>query len=49
MTREFVPFEGTLEFEKQVSGNSGILILKKDNPTGKPERDDSLEIPVSFH
>jgi hypothetical protein len=49
MTREFVPFEGTLEFEKQVSGDSGILILKKDNPTGKPEFDDSLEIPVSFH
>jgi hypothetical protein len=48
MTDKFVPFEGTITFEKQPSGGVGTLILKKSNPTGFPEHDDVLEIPVSF-
>jgi Immunoglobulin-like domain of bacterial spore germination len=48
MTDEFVPFEGTVEFRKPSSGNQGLLILKKNNPTGRPEHDDALEIPVFF-
>jgi hypothetical protein len=48
MTEEFVPFEGTLEFEKPEFGERGTLILRKDNPSGLPEHDDALEIPVFF-
>ena len=48
MTDEFVPFEGTLEFKKPSSGDKGMLILKRNNPTGLPEHDDALEIPVFF-
>jgi len=47
MTEEFVDFEATLDFEKP-GVNKGILILKKDNPSGLPENDDALEIPVVF-
>ncbi len=48
MTTEFVPFEATLTFtvDKDVYSNRGALILKKDNPSGLPEHDDALEIPV---
>ncbi len=35
-------------FEKSVAGGRGILVFKKDNPTDRPELDDSLEFPVSF-
>lgn len=48
MTEEFVPFTGTLEFEKPEFGDSGILILQKDNPTGLPEHDDAFELQVLF-
>jgi hypothetical protein len=48
MTRDFVPFEGTLTFEKPVSGGRGTLILRKDNPSEQREQDDALEIPVFF-
>lgn len=47
MTEEFVPFEAKLEFEKP-SSDSGFLILKKDNPSGLPENDDFMKIPVRF-
>jgi len=48
MTTDFVEFTGTLEFNRALSGQRGTLILKKDNPTGKAEFDNSLEIPVNF-
>ncbi|MEK7203672.1 MAG: Gmad2 immunoglobulin-like domain-containing protein [Patescibacteria group bacterium] len=56
MTTDFVPFEAKLEFESPVLPGAdknhfsrrGYLILKKDNPSGLPEYDDSLEIPVRF-
>jgi len=48
MTREFVRFEGSVEFEKPGSGERGTLILLKDNPTGLPDFDDALEVPVIF-
>lgn len=47
MTEEFVPFEGTFEFSKPTS-KDGVLILKKDNPSGLPENEDTLRIPVKF-
>jgi hypothetical protein len=47
MTEDFVPFQGTYELPQELSGK-GTLILKKDNPSGLPQHDDSLEIPVIF-
>jgi len=48
MTEEFVPFEATLTFtaDPNAYSNRGALILQKDNPSGLPEYDDALEIPV---
>lgn len=47
MTEEFVPFTSTLTWASTTATN-GILILKRDNPSGIPENDDSISIPVSF-
>jgi hypothetical protein len=47
MTEEFVPFEITLTFDKPTT-ETGILALMKDNPSGLPEHDNSISIPVSF-
>lgn len=49
MTANFVPFKATLTYNFADAGaysNRGTLILKKDNPSGLPEHDDALEIPV---
>lgn len=48
MTENFVEFEGKLEFEKSQYSDRGTLILQKDNPSGLPENDDALEIPIVF-
>lgn len=48
MTEDFVSFSAKLEFEKPAYGERGFLILKKDNPSGLQEHDDSIEIPVIF-
>jgi hypothetical protein len=48
MTKDFVPFEGTVTFDKPASGDRGILVFKKDNPTDRPELDDAMELPVYF-
>ncbi|MFA5838334.1 MAG: Gmad2 immunoglobulin-like domain-containing protein [Candidatus Paceibacterota bacterium] len=54
MTEDFVNFEGVLEFKKpEIAsktdfGKNGALILKRDNPSGLPENDSSVEIPVKF-
>ncbi len=47
-TAEFVKFLGSLEFNNYIKGQKGYLVLKKDNASGLPEFDDSLEIPVTF-
>lgn len=47
MTEEFVPFSVTLDFEMPTT-ETGKLILQKDNPSGLPEHDDSLIIPIRF-
>ena len=46
MTEGFVPFKATIKFEQPTYSNQGALILRKDNPSGLPEHDDALEIPV---
>ncbi len=50
MTEDFVPFTSTLEFERPDTrvSNRGALILQRDNPSGLPENDDALEIPIFF-
>jgi hypothetical protein len=48
MTEDFVQFEAVLEFEKPEYSNKGTLILRKDNPSGLPENDDALEVPIIF-
>lgn len=48
MTENFVPFTATLEYtlDSDTYGNRGTLILQKDNPSGSPENNDALEIPL---
>lgn len=49
MTEEFVPFKATITFDvSSTVSNRGALILKKDNPSGLPENDNALEIPIFF-
>lgn len=47
MTEEFVPFEVELTGTVPASGN-GKLIFRKDNPSGLPQNEASLTIPVTF-
>ena len=47
MTEEFVPFRAELNFDAPQEG-SGTLRLEKDNPSGLPENDDALIVPVHF-
>ncbi len=47
MTENFVPFRATLEFSPSTT-EKGQLILEKDNPSGLPENNDELKIPVTF-
>lgn len=47
MTTEYVPFKATVTFRKPTSA-TGVIILKKDNPSGLPEHDLSFEVPVRF-
>ncbi|MFA6513951.1 MAG: Gmad2 immunoglobulin-like domain-containing protein [Patescibacteria group bacterium] len=46
MTSEFVPFKSVLEFS--TTATSGYLVIAKDNPSGLPEHDASIKIPVLF-
>lgn len=45
MTEDFVPFSTTIIVPASVSGQH-VLVLKKDNPSGLPEHDKSLEVPI---
>ncbi len=48
MTSDFVPFTATITFtaDAQIVGDAGTLVLQKDNPSGLPEHDNSLRVPV---
>jgi hypothetical protein len=50
MTEEFVPFTATIPFtfDTQSDVRAGTILLQKDNPSGLPENDDALKIPVTF-
>lgn len=47
MTTDFVPFKITLDFPTP-STSTGTIELHNDNPSGLPEREDQLDIPVVF-
>lgn len=47
MTENFVPFSVTLTFPTPATP-TGTLVLEKDNPSGEPQNDDSISIPVQF-
>lgn len=47
MTNDFVSFKTELKFGK-VTTKTGTLILQKDNPSGLPEHDESIKIPIIF-
>lgn len=48
MTEALVPWTGEIVFTKPDFDERGYLILQKDNPSGLPEHDDSIEIPIIF-
>lgn len=48
MTDQFVPFQITLDFDQSPETVSGKIILKRDNPSGLPEGEEVVEMPVKF-
>ncbi len=48
MAEDFVAFTAKLEFDTDELYDRGALILQKDNPSGLPENDDALEVPIKF-
>ncbi|MDX1535185.1 MAG: Gmad2 immunoglobulin-like domain-containing protein [Candidatus Spechtbacterales bacterium] len=47
MTEDFVVFEASVEFSNSET-KEGTLVLQKDNPSGLPENEDELIIPIEF-
>lgn len=47
MTEDFVPFTANITFTSS-STATGKLVLERDNPSGLPENDMSITIPVTF-
>lgn len=45
MTIEQVPFSVSISLDTSYSGEA-TLVLLRDNPSGLPENDDSLEVPI---
>lgn len=56
MTTDYVPFIGTIEYTRPDCVDMktaewckrGAVILQKDNPSGLPEHDAAVEIPITF-
>lgn len=46
-TTNFVPFKATLNFVTSTTPN-GFLVLKNDNPSGLPQKDEIVELPIKF-
>jgi hypothetical protein len=47
MTTEFVPFTVSVPFATSTTA-TGTLVLQKDNPSGLPENEAELRIPIRF-
>ncbi len=48
MTTDYVPFEGELKFAVPEGVTEGKLVFQKSNPSGLPQYDVSVSIPVKF-
>jgi len=48
MTEDFVQSTASLEKADFGDAEAGTLVLKRDNPSGLPENDDELRVPVKF-
>ncbi len=48
MTEEFVPYSGTVEFVVPLDADRGFVVINRANPSGLPENDQRLSIPVRF-
>jgi len=46
MTEELVTFTAMMQIDATFHGEA-ILILMKDNPSGMPEHDDAIEVPIT--
>ncbi len=46
MTIDYVDFTATITFSTKAT--SGFIIVKKNNPSGLPENDSQVKIPVTF-
>ncbi len=46
MTTDFVNFSAELSYTKSTSTRRALLVLNKDNPSGNPDFDQSIFIPV---
>jgi hypothetical protein len=49
MTEDFVPFTASLSWIMLPETPSGIITLKKDNPSGLPENDRDASFPIRFN
>lgn len=47
MTENFVPYSATVDLKTKYTGKA-FLVLKKDNPSGDPNYDDQIEIPITI-
>jgi len=47
MTEDFVDFKALLSFSNPET-QKGTLVFKKDNPSGLPENDEQIEVPIYF-
>lgn len=48
MTTDYVPFETALTFAVPTSTATGFVVVAKDNPSGLPELDRDIRIPIRF-
>jgi hypothetical protein len=47
MTENFVPWKATVSFIAPASGD-GVVVFMKDNPSGLPEHDAQVRVPILF-
>jgi hypothetical protein len=47
MTEDFVPYQAVITFAPPQTA-TGMLVLQKDNPSGEPQYDASISVPVKF-
>ncbi|MDP2930296.1 MAG: GerMN domain-containing protein [bacterium] len=48
MTADFVPFEATINLKTLPETETGTLVLRRDNPSGLPENDSKITLPIRF-